>query len=111
MQRKLRNRRRSRGAVAVEGVVVVTFFVLMFAMMVFVSSYYAEKQRTLRVAKEYAWTYAMANCDLNEANAVVESSGTPAMGDTSGAPDGGVGTEPVEEFKGSDPGMQVFDKD
>ena len=109
MNRKFRRRRRSRGAAMVEAVVVIPFFIIIFASMIFVAKLYGEKQRTMRVAKEYSWTYAMSNCESGGANAALESGGSP-MGQME-TEDPNVNSDPLEQFNGSDPGMDKFNKD
>jgi hypothetical protein len=47
----------------VEALVVIPFFILIFVCIVFMGSLYAEKLRVMRLTKESAWTYAIANCD------------------------------------------------
>ncbi|HNS99459.1 MAG TPA: hypothetical protein PKL73_21045 [Polyangiaceae bacterium] len=108
MRRKLRKIRSSRGAAVVEAVVVIPFFIIIFASMIFVAKLYGEKQRTLRVSKEYAWTYAMANCESGGANATLESEGSPMSQLESNDPN--VNSDPLSQFQGSDPGMEKFDK-
>lgn len=108
MKDRLRRRRKSRGAAMVEAVVVIPFFIIIFASMIFVAKLYGEKQRTLRVSKEYAWTYAMANCESGGANTTLESGGSP-MGQL-GSQDPNVVSDPLHQFNGSDPGMDKFDK-
>ncbi|XYH94743.1 hypothetical protein ACMHYB_44025 [Sorangium sp. So ce1128] len=46
----------------VEAVVVVPFFIMIFVALLFVGSLYKEKLRVMRLAKQSAWMYAMANC-------------------------------------------------
>jgi hypothetical protein len=108
MKRKLRKIRSSRGAALVEAVVVIPFFLIIFASMIFVAKLYGEKQRTLRVSKEYAWTYAMANCESGGANTTLETGGSP-MGQLEST-DPNVNSDPLGQFQGSDPGMEKFDK-
>jgi hypothetical protein len=109
MHRKLRGRRSSRGAAMVEAVVVIPFFIIIFASMIFVAKLYGEKQRTLRVSKEFAWTYAMSNCESGAANASLESGGSP-MGQMENQ-DPNVQNDPMQQFNGSDPGMDKFNQD
>jgi hypothetical protein len=72
-----RSHRRRRGAAMVEALAAIPFFIIIFASMLYVSRLYAEKQRTLRQAKEYAWTYAMRSCTGSSSNVVQESNGNP----------------------------------
>ncbi len=60
-----------RGAAVVEALVAIPFFVVIFASIVYVGRLYSEKQRVMRVSKEYAWTMAMSNCSNN--NGVVKT--------------------------------------
>jgi hypothetical protein len=93
----------------VEAVVVIPFFIIIFASMIFVAKLYGEKQRTLRVAKEYSWTYAMANCESGGANATLETSGSDPMQELANE-EQNVNSDPLSEFKPSDPGTEKFDK-
>jgi len=61
----------------VEALVVIPFFIVIFVSMLYVGRLYAEKQRTLRQAKEYAWAYAMSNCSGSTANVTQENNGNP----------------------------------
>ncbi|MBI5537775.1 MAG: hypothetical protein HY898_33935 [Deltaproteobacteria bacterium] len=74
-----RRRRRSRGAAMVEALAAVPFFIIIFASMLYVGRLYGEKQRTLRQAKEYAWTYAMRNCTGSAQNVGTEGNGGPGI--------------------------------
>ena len=79
-QEQIRRRRRARGAAMVEALVTIPFFIIIFASMLYVGRLYGEKQRTLRQAKEYAWTFAMSNCSGSAQNAGMGSSGNPGNG-------------------------------
>jgi hypothetical protein len=93
----------------VEAVVVIPFFIIIFASMIFVAKLYGEKQRTLRVSKEYAWVYAMSNCEGGSANTTLEQGGSPMSQLESNDPN--VNPQPLQQFNGSDPGMEKFNKD
>lgn len=95
------SQRQSRGAVAVEAVAVVSFFVLMFALMAFVSGYYAQKQYTLRVSKEQAWMYAMKNCKEAYGNASHSESPESSMSDVESTRHD-VDTSSADELSGGD---------
>jgi len=58
-----RARRRGRGAAMVEAVVTIPFFTLIFIALIFVGKLYVTKQKTLSLARQQAWTYAMQNCE------------------------------------------------
>lgn len=45
-----------------EALVVIPFFILTFAALVFVGRMYTEKSRVMRSTKERAWTAALASC-------------------------------------------------
>lgn len=66
--------RRRRGAAMVEAVVAIPFFILIFVSILYVGKLYAQKQRTLREAKQEVWTYALNNCEGSVGN-VSQSSG------------------------------------
>ncbi len=87
----------------VEAVVVIPFFIIIFASMIFVAHLYGEKQRTLRMSKEQAWTYAMSNCSGGS-----DASGSP-IGQLS-AEDSNVDGRPLEQFENSDRGMEKLTK-
>lgn len=72
-----RYRGRKRGAALVEALAVIPFFLVIFASLVYVGRLYAEKQRTLREARQYAWTFAMNSCAGDPQGAAVESTGNP----------------------------------
>jgi len=57
-----RRRRCSRGAAMVEAVVVIPFFIIIFASIVFVGKLYTSKLRVMRLSKESAWNFAISNC-------------------------------------------------
>lgn len=59
---RLKRRRNKRGAALVEAVVVIPFFIIIFASILFVGNLYKEKIRVMRLTKESAWAYAMENC-------------------------------------------------
>ena len=46
----------------VEAVVAIPLFLIVFACMLYVGKLYSEQQRTLREAKQQAWTFALGNC-------------------------------------------------
>lgn len=55
-------RRRHHGAAMVEGLVVIPFFVLIFAGIMFAGNVYEQKLVNLAEARNLAWTDSMANC-------------------------------------------------
>lgn len=61
----------------VEALAAIPFFIIIFASMLYVARLYGEKQRTLRQAKEYAWTYAMHNCSGSSSQVTQQSNGNP----------------------------------
>lgn len=61
----------------VEAVVAIPFFIIIFVSMLYVGNLYAEKQRTLREAKQQSWAYALNNCEGNSGNATKQGEGDP----------------------------------
>ena len=59
---RCRSRTDERGAALTEAVVVIPFFLIIFAGILFVGKMYETKLRVMRFAKESAWNYAMCNC-------------------------------------------------
>jgi hypothetical protein len=57
-----RARGRSRGAALVEALVVIPFFILTLAALIFAGAVYSTKLKAMREAKSRAWSYAMSNC-------------------------------------------------
>jgi len=90
VERIRERRRRQRGAAMVEALVTIPFFIVIFASMMYIGHLYGEKQKTLRLAKQYAWTYAMNNCSGSSGDISQESSGS--------AEDFGLGG--TDDFKG-----------
>jgi hypothetical protein len=62
LTRSRRARGAARGAALVEALVVIPFFILTLAALIFAGSVYSNKLRAMREAKSRAWAYAMANC-------------------------------------------------
>lgn len=96
----------------VEAVVAIPFFILIFASILYVGNLYGTKQKTLRLAKQQAWTHALANCDSNVAS--TESTGDPMadLGNTSEYdPSSGAMNNPgggdVGEYSGASGGGEV----
>lgn len=102
-------RRRERGAALVEAVVIVPFFIIIFASMIFVGQLYGEKQRTIREAKQNAWVYAMGNCQGSMSDVSSETDGDP-MGQLQSS-DPNVDPGQTQQFSGSDPGMAKLQQD
>lgn len=61
--RRLRARRRRRGAAMVEAAATIPFFITIFVALAFVGRLYIEKQRTLALSRQQAWVFAMKNCE------------------------------------------------
>lgn len=74
----------------VEALVTIPFFIVIFASMMYIGHLYGEKQRTLRQAKQAAWTYAMSNCEGSQSDISQETSGNPQEAGLGG----------TEQFKG-----------
>ena len=102
-------RKGQRGAALVEAVVVIPFFIIIFASMIFIGQLYGEKQRTMREAKQNVWVYAMSNCEGSMSNVSSESDGDPASQMNSQDPN--VNTNPTQQFSGSSAGMAKLDQD
>ncbi len=51
-----------RGAALIEALVVIPFFILTLAALIFAGSVYSTKLKAMREAKSQAWSYAMSNC-------------------------------------------------
>ena len=96
-------RKGQRGAALVEAVVVIPFFIIIFASMIFIGQLYGEKQRTMREAKQNVWVYAMGNCEGSMSNVSSESDGDPASQMNSQDPN--VNTNPTQRVSGSSAGM------
>lgn len=81
--RKNRLRRaRRRGAALVEAAVTIPFFITIFVALTFVGRLYITKQRTLSMARQQAWVYAMKNCEGNMPEVSGQSDGAiPQEGD------------------------------
>lgn len=110
MKRESQKRRRGeRGAALVEAVVIIPFFIIIFASMIFVGQLYGEKQRTIREAKQNAWVYAMGNCQGSMDDVSSETDGSP-MSQVQNA-DPNVNPDPTQQFSGSDPGMAKLQQD
>ena len=64
-------RRRQRGAALVEAAVSIPFFLMIFLAMVFIGQLFVEKQRTISLSRQQAWTFAMQNCkgSMSDVNA------------------------------------------
>lgn len=72
-----------RGAALVEALVVIPFFLLMLAGVIFVGKMYQTKLRIMRLSRQSAWTYAMQGCqgdgtgtDPSEPNATKTDGGS-----------------------------------
>jgi Flp pilus assembly protein TadG len=102
-------KRRQRGAALVEAVVIIPFFIIIFASMIFVGQLYGEKQRTLREAKQNAWVYAMGNCQGSTSDVSSESDGDPMNQLQNNDPN--VDPNQTQQFSGSDPGMAKLQQD
>lgn len=76
----MRTRRRRRGAAMVEAVVAIPFFIIVFASMLYTAKLYGEKQRTLREAKQQAWSYALANCEGSPGSSTSRQQDTDGVG-------------------------------
>lgn len=61
--RRIRRRRRARGAAMVEAIVSIPFFIIIFVSMVFIGRLYRSKMSTHRQAMATAWQNATLGCD------------------------------------------------
>lgn len=93
----------------VEAVVAVPFFIIIFASMTFVVELYAQKQRTLRQAKEYAWVHAMGNCTGSTPNTTNETETDP-MGELSST-DPNVDPNAADPYESSTAGTSKLTQD
>jgi hypothetical protein len=82
-------RRRQRGAVMAEGVVVIPFFIIIFAGLVFLGTLYEEKLRTHKTSMDNAWTTALKGCVGQPANALPITKDLP-LGAAEGSPQAGL---------------------
>ena len=91
MRRRLKGRRGQRGAVMVEALIAIPFFVIIFLLSIFLGNLYKEKLRTIRETKQCAWQTAMqGNCeggcgqsqttDLGDADLDMGSEMNPSQG-------------------------------
>ncbi len=60
---RLRARRKGRGAVLVEGIIVSSMLMLMMASALFFNSLYSQKLKTMRVSRAAAWEKALPGCN------------------------------------------------
>lgn len=91
---KLLRRRNKRGAALAEAVVIIPFFIMIFACILFVGNLYKEKLRVMRLTKESAWAFAMENC--GKPGAPMTTEGIPRSGDAPGS--GQAAAEPASEL-------------
>lgn len=68
-------RRRQRGAAMVEALVAIPFFIVIFALTMFVGQFYQEKLKTIRESKRCAWDHALNGCK-GGCNADTEGTGS-----------------------------------
>ena len=64
----------------VEAVVAIPFFITIFVSMLYVTHLYAEKQRTLRDARQIAWTHALKACEGSTASTIAETNPSNDLG-------------------------------
>lgn len=83
--RCIRRERRARGAALVEAVAAIPFFLVAFACSLYVAHLYGEKLRTMRDARQAAWTYAMHDCTGSGAS--TSPDGSTPLGDLGGGSD------------------------
>jgi hypothetical protein len=91
----------------VEALVAIPFFIIIFASMVYIVRLYGEKQRTVRMAKEYAWTYAMKNCEGDPGKAEQGASSSPL--DDAKSSDSNVDTKDLGTYNGAS-GADIFSR-
>ena len=76
---RTRARAGERGAAFVEAVIVLPFFILVFAGVMFVGKFYDSKLTVMREARQSAWTQSMSNCgtagDPNTTRAAASTTG------------------------------------
>lgn len=105
---KLLSRRRRRGAAMVEALVAIPFFIVIFALTMFVGKFYSEKLKTLRESKRCAWDHAINGCSggCNAETTAGGSSGelstptgTGGGSKTSGAPQSQIMSQDLHQSK------------
>ncbi len=79
--------------------VAIPFFVVIFASLVYIVALYAQKERTMREARQNAWTYALRGCSGSEAT--TQGFGGSAVTDL------GIGGDP-NQFNGDPQGGGLF---
>jgi Flp pilus assembly protein TadG len=83
---RARARRRSeRGAALVEALVALPFFIIVFALTMFVGKFYGDKMKTMRQSREAAWAGATVGCS-GGAGSPLEEAATADLGEAAGAP-------------------------
>jgi hypothetical protein len=83
---RARARRRSeRGAALAEALVAIPFFIIIFALTMFVGKFYGEKMKTMRQSREIAWAGATAGCN-GGAGSPLEEAATADLQEAAGAP-------------------------
>lgn len=88
---KLLRRRNKRGAALAEAVVIIPFFIMIFACILFMGNLYKEKLRVMRLTKESAWALAMENC--GKPGDPMTTEGIPRSGDAPGSGPGAADSE------------------
>lgn len=100
-------RRRQRGAAMVEALVAIPFFIVIFAVTMFVGQFYQEKLRTIRESKRCAWDHALNGCkggcqaDTSTAGSGSEVQPPGGTGDSkaNGAQDGTIASKDFYQSK------------
>lgn len=99
---KRRSRRSERGAAMVEALVAIPFFIVIFALTMFVGQFYGEKLRTIRESKKCAWDHSINGCNGGcQADTQAAGSGNDVN------PPGGSGDSKSD----NSPGSQIMSKD
>jgi hypothetical protein len=83
---RARVRRRSeRGAALVEALVAIPFFIIVFALTMFVGKFYGDKMKTMRQSREVAWAGATVGCN-GGGGSPLEDAATADLQEAAGAP-------------------------
>ena len=96
----------TRAAAMVEALVVIPLFLVVFALLLFVGNLYGQKQKTLRDARQRAWSYAMHDCQGTEPDVTQQGGGTGSLTDLQGQLGPGAPTIDPNQYNGDPTGGQ-----
>jgi hypothetical protein len=92
----------------VEALVAIPLFITVFALLLYVGNLYAQKQRTMREARQRAWSYAMHDCQGSEPDVSQQGAGTGSLGDIQGQIGGGGSPVDPNQYNGDPLGGQTL---